>query len=149
MVTAWKWKEAFLPKNGGAMYGWFFILWMGIMVLECIFLLPVAAKHRKILPRRQILGRFVRMHPRGEKTVRSQRGKFAGADAFQKIPADGGEPQLHRFGIRQGESARSAIQVVGDPVQILRRGVLAGKVEVGVVELHLSQFRSQSIRHAP
>ena len=47
MITDWKWYPSFLPKDGGAMYGWFFWLWMAIMVLECILLLPVAAKHNK------------------------------------------------------------------------------------------------------
>ena len=47
MITAWKWSPSFLPKNGGAMYGWFFWLWMAIMVLECVLLLRVAAKHNK------------------------------------------------------------------------------------------------------
>lgn len=47
MVTAWKWNEAFLPKNGGAMYGWFFFLWIGIMAIECAVLLPLAAKKKE------------------------------------------------------------------------------------------------------
>ncbi len=47
MITAWKWNEEFLPVNGGAMYGWFFWMWIGILVLECVFWLPVAAKHDK------------------------------------------------------------------------------------------------------
>lgn len=44
MITAWKWDPAFLPKNGGAMYGWFFFLWMAIMLVEALILLPIAAK---------------------------------------------------------------------------------------------------------
>ncbi len=47
MITAWRWDETFLPKNGGAMYGWFFWVWMGIMTLECLILLPTASKHSK------------------------------------------------------------------------------------------------------
>lgn len=47
MITAWKWDPAFLPKNGGAMYGWFFLMWVGIMALECVLLLPIAAKHNR------------------------------------------------------------------------------------------------------
>ena len=47
MITAWKWDPAFLPKNGGAMYGWFYFMWIGIMVLEGALLLPVAAKKNK------------------------------------------------------------------------------------------------------
>ncbi|MBQ6262319.1 MAG: YwaF family protein [Clostridia bacterium] len=55
MITAWKWDEAFLPKNGGAMYGWFFFMWMGILALECIILLPVAARHNKKTTDRVVL----------------------------------------------------------------------------------------------
>ena len=44
MVTAWKWDPSFLPKNGGAMYGWFFFMWIGIMAIEGVLLLPSAAK---------------------------------------------------------------------------------------------------------
>lgn len=55
MLTAWKWDEAFLPKNGGAMYGWFFFMWIGIMALECVFLLPAAAKHNKKTTDRVVL----------------------------------------------------------------------------------------------
>lgn len=47
MITAWKWTESFLPQNGGAMYGWFFWLWMGILALECLLLLKNASKHSK------------------------------------------------------------------------------------------------------
>lgn len=55
MITAWKWDEAFLPKNGGAMYGWFFFLWIGIMAIECVALLPAAAKHNKKTTDRVVL----------------------------------------------------------------------------------------------
>ena len=47
MITAWKWNAAFLPKNGGAMYGGFFFMWIGILAFECALLLPVAAKRNK------------------------------------------------------------------------------------------------------
>lgn len=33
MITAWKWDPVFLPKNGGAMYGWFYFLWIGIALI--------------------------------------------------------------------------------------------------------------------
>ncbi|MBO4734036.1 MAG: YwaF family protein [Clostridia bacterium] len=55
MITAWKWDPAFLPKNGGAMYGWFFLLWIGVMAAECALLLPVAAKQNKKTTDRVIL----------------------------------------------------------------------------------------------
>ena len=55
MITAWKWNEAFLPKNGGAMYGWFFWMWIAIMAVECILLLPVAAKHKEKTTDRVVL----------------------------------------------------------------------------------------------
>ncbi|MBO4429336.1 MAG: YwaF family protein [Clostridia bacterium] len=55
MITAWKWDESFLPKNGGAMYGWFFFLWIGIMVIECILLLPIAARRNKKTTDRVVL----------------------------------------------------------------------------------------------
>lgn len=55
MITAWKWDPAFLPKNGGAMYGWFYFMWIGIMVLEGVCLLPVAAKKNKKTTDRVVL----------------------------------------------------------------------------------------------
>ena len=55
MITAWKWDPSFLPKNGGAMYGWFFFLWIGIMVLECVLLLPLAAKKNRKTTDRVVL----------------------------------------------------------------------------------------------
>lgn len=47
MISAWKWNTTFLPQHGGAMYGWFFWAWMGVMILECLFLLPKAQKHSR------------------------------------------------------------------------------------------------------
>ena len=55
MRTAWKWDPSFLPKNGGAMYGWFFFMWIGIMALECVLLLPVAAKRNRKTTDRVVL----------------------------------------------------------------------------------------------
>ena len=55
MITAWKWDPSFLPKNGGAMYGWFFFMWIGIMVTECVLLLPVAAKRNRKTTDRVVL----------------------------------------------------------------------------------------------
>ena len=55
MITAWKWDPSFLPKNGGAMYGWFFFMWIGIMAIECVLLLPVAAKHDRKTTDRVVL----------------------------------------------------------------------------------------------
>lgn len=55
MITAWKWDPTFLPENGGAMYGWFFFMWIGIMVIECILLLPVAAKRNRKTTDRVVL----------------------------------------------------------------------------------------------
>ena len=55
MITAWKWYDAFLPKDGGAMYGWFFWLWMGMMALECVILLPLAAKRNQKTTDRVVL----------------------------------------------------------------------------------------------
>lgn len=46
LVTGWKWNEEFLPKNGGAMYGWFFWLWIIIMMVELFLLIKkVGKKH--------------------------------------------------------------------------------------------------------
>ncbi|MBR6915569.1 MAG: YwaF family protein [Clostridia bacterium] len=55
MITAWKWNAAFLPKNGGAMYGGFFFMWIGILAFECALLLPVAAKRNKKTTDRVVL----------------------------------------------------------------------------------------------
>ena len=55
MITAWKWEESFLPKNGGAMYGWLFFLWIGIMAAECALLLPLAAKRGRKTTDRVVL----------------------------------------------------------------------------------------------
>lgn len=55
MITAWKWDPAFLPVNGGAMYGWFYFLWIGIMAVQCVFLFPLAAKKDKITTDRVVL----------------------------------------------------------------------------------------------
>ncbi len=55
MITDWKWDPSFLPKNGGAMYGWFFFMWIGIMVIEGVILLPVAAKRNKRTTDRVVL----------------------------------------------------------------------------------------------
>jgi uncharacterized membrane protein YwaF len=55
MITDWKWDPSFLPKNGGAMYGWFFFMWIGIMVIECVLLLPVAAKRNRKTTDRVVL----------------------------------------------------------------------------------------------
>ena len=33
MTSAWKWDPAFLPASGGRMYGWFFWMWTGILLL--------------------------------------------------------------------------------------------------------------------
>ncbi|MBP5207334.1 MAG: YwaF family protein [Clostridia bacterium] len=55
MITAWKWDPSFLPKNGGQMYGWFFFMWIGIMVIEGVLLLPVAAKRNRKTTDRVVL----------------------------------------------------------------------------------------------
>ena len=55
MITDWKWDPSFLPKNGGAMYGWFFFMWIGIMAVEGVILLPVAAKRNKRTTDRVVL----------------------------------------------------------------------------------------------
>ena len=55
MITDWKWDPSFLPKNGGAMYGWFFFMWIGIMFIEGALLLPVAAKRNRKTTDRVVL----------------------------------------------------------------------------------------------
>jgi len=55
MLTDWMWDPSFLPKNGGAMYGWFYWMWMIIMAVELFLLLRyVAPKKNKKLNDRVI-----------------------------------------------------------------------------------------------
>ena len=55
MITDWMWEPSFLPKNGGAMYGWFYWMWMAIMAVELFLLLRfVAPKKNKKLNDRVI-----------------------------------------------------------------------------------------------